>query len=169
MFALLALVGWTVNTLTDARLRPRYPAPGRLVAAGGYRLHVNCGGEGSPAVVFESGYGGTSLDWALVQPEIAKSTRTCSYDRAGYGWSDAAPSHTLDRMRHDFDIVLREAGPGPYVLVAHSFGGLLALDYASKHPDRVAGFVFALSLGASESIAVSWSRKPPDWCCHSLA
>ena len=119
----------------------RYPPPGRLVSAGSYSIHVDCRGTGSPPVVFESGNGGTSLDWTLVQPRIARTTRACSYDRAGFGWSDAAPVHTLERMRHDFELVLAEAGPGPYVLVAHSFGGLLVLDYAARHPDRVAGLV----------------------------
>lgn len=137
----LIVIGASAEAVVGFAQRRGVRPTGELVSAGSYRLHVDCRGTGSPTVVFESGYGGTSLDWALVQPDIARTNRTCSYDRAGYGWSDAAPTHTLDRMRRDFDVVIRAAGPGPYVLVAHSFGGLLAFDYASRHPQNVAGLV----------------------------
>lgn len=70
----------------------RYPSPGQLVDIGGYKLHINCTGTGSPTVILEAGLGGTSLDWSKVQPQVARFTRVCSYDRAGYGWSDSAPS-----------------------------------------------------------------------------
>src|SRR5918996_1239558 len=70
----------------------RAPAPpGRLIDVGGFRLHLNCSGEGSPAVILDAALGGSSLSWALVQPEIAKLTRVCAYDRAGFGWSEAGP------------------------------------------------------------------------------
>src|SRR5262245_25390781 len=69
----------------------RYSVPGKLVDVGGRRLHINCVGEGSPAVVMEAGAGDFSFDWSLVQPEVARFTRVCSYDRAGYAWSDAGP------------------------------------------------------------------------------
>src|SRR3954447_19008095 len=64
----------------------RYPAPGEMVDVGGYSLHLNCAGEGTPTVVMDSGLGGTVLDWQLVQPEVANFTRVCTYDRAGMGW-----------------------------------------------------------------------------------
>lgn len=62
-------------------------APGELVDAGGVKLHINCAGIGSPTVVLEAGFPGSSLDWSLVQPAVAQFTRVCSYDRAGFGWS----------------------------------------------------------------------------------
>ena len=66
--------------------------PGKMVNVGGYTLHLNCSGKGRPTVVLEGGAGaGFSFDWALVQPEIAKTTRVCSYDRAGYAWSEPGP------------------------------------------------------------------------------
>ena len=68
----------------------RYPAPGKMVDIGGYRLHINCTGKGGPTVVLDAGIGCSSLGWSLVQPEIAKFTRVCSYDRAGMGWSDTS-------------------------------------------------------------------------------
>src|SRR5918999_5390713 len=79
-----------VMTRIDAR---RYPAPGEMVDVGGHRLHLYCTGEagGAPTIVMDSGLGGTVLDWQLVQPELAKSTRVCTYDRAGMGWSDSGP------------------------------------------------------------------------------
>ena len=65
--------------------------PGAMVDIGGFRLHLNCSGRGSPAVVIGRSVGGSSISWTLVQPEIAKLTRVCGYDRAGFGWSDAGP------------------------------------------------------------------------------
>ena len=62
--------------------------PGRLVDVGGLRLHVHCSGSGTPAVVMEAALGGSSISWSLVQPDIARLTLACSYDRAGFGWSD---------------------------------------------------------------------------------
>jgi pimeloyl-ACP methyl ester carboxylesterase len=70
----------------------KYPPPGELVDVGGYRLHINCIGEGSPTVVMDSGLPGSSLDWSLVQSEVAEFTRVCAYDRAGFGWSDPGPT-----------------------------------------------------------------------------
>ena len=66
--------------------------PGRLVATdAGHRLHVWCTGDGSPAVILVTGGGSFSIDWAGVQPAIAGKTRVCSYDRAGFAWSDPGP------------------------------------------------------------------------------
>jgi pimeloyl-ACP methyl ester carboxylesterase len=63
--------------------------PGRLVDVGGYKLHINCMGQGSPTVILDHMGDGSSAEWGWVQPEIAKGTRVCAYDRAGFGWSDA--------------------------------------------------------------------------------
>ena len=66
----------------------RYPPPGQLVDVGGYRMHISCMGTGTPTVVLNSGAGGFSAEWSLVQPELAKTTRVCAFDRAGLGWSE---------------------------------------------------------------------------------
>ena len=67
--------------------------PGHLIAIGqGTRLHLYCTGAGSPTVILEAGYPGSYLDWIRVQPGVAAFTRVCSYDRAGFGWSDALAS-----------------------------------------------------------------------------
>src|SRR4051794_21880018 len=73
-------------------LRGADPAPlGEMVDLGGRRLHLNCTGSGTPAVMVENGGGSFSIEWALVQLDVAKQTRICTYDRAGYAWSDRGP------------------------------------------------------------------------------
>ena len=119
------------------------PQPGRLVDVGGHRLHIWCTGEGSPAVILESGLGGWSVDWGFVQPEVARVTRVCSYDRAGMGYSDAGPSpRTARRIAHELAALVDRAGiAGPLVLVGASSGGLSVRMFASEHEERVAGLV----------------------------
>jgi pimeloyl-ACP methyl ester carboxylesterase len=109
--------------------------PGQLVDVGGFRLHLHCAGEGSPAVVLDAALGGSSLSWALVQPEVARFTRACSYDRAGFGWSDAGPMpRTAGRVAAELRTLLDRASvPPPYVLVGHSFGGLVMRIFAATH------------------------------------
>jgi pimeloyl-ACP methyl ester carboxylesterase len=124
--------------------RPAAPPPvGRLVDVGGYRLHLACEGEGGPTVVMEAAIGETGLLWSLVQPAVAKVTRACVYDRAGLGWSDPSPRpRTAATMAEELHRLLGAAEvPGPYVLVGHSFGGLLVRLYAARYPQEVAGLV----------------------------
>lgn len=125
----------------------RPAAPGRLVAiADGRRLHILCEGEGDgPAVIFEAGLSQYTANTTLraAQDAIASFARVCTYDRAGMGWSDPAPEGWSypDRVE-DLRALLKAAGiDGPYVLVAHSMGGLLVRAYAAAHPDQVAGLV----------------------------
>ena len=117
--------------------------PGRLVDAGGFRLHLHCTGTGTPAVVLEAALGGSSISWSLVQPSVARLTRVCSYDRAGFGWSDAGPMpRTAGRVADELRVVLDRGGvPPPYVLVGHSFGGFVMRIFAARHPSDVAGLV----------------------------
>lgn len=119
------------------------PPPGAHVWVGDHRLHLNCQGSGSPTVVFESGLGGSSLDWVLVQPAVATRTRACTYDRAGYAWSDAGPLPRNDvSIISDLNHLLSNGSvAGPYVLVGHSLGGLIVQRYAQQNPNRVAGLV----------------------------
>ena len=99
--------------------------PGRLVDVGGRRVHLYGTGKGSPTAILESGADSFSIDWARVQPELAKRTRVCSYDRAGYGWSDPGREwDTVEQVAHDLEIALNNAGERPpCVLVGHSMGG----------------------------------------------
>jgi pimeloyl-ACP methyl ester carboxylesterase len=117
--------------------------PGKLVDLGGYRLHIWCMGKGSPTIVLEAGAGGFSLDWGLVQPEVARFARVCSYDRAGAAWSDPGPTpRTMKQAVYELHLLLRKAGAkGPYVLVGHSYGGLLTRLYARQYRREVVGMV----------------------------
>ena len=119
------------------------PPPGRLVSIGPHRLHIRCDGDGAPTVIFDAALGGSSLSWSLVQPTVARLTQACTYDRAGFGWSDAGPlPRTADRIADELHELLRAAAvPPPYVLVGHSYGGLVMRFYASRHPNDVAGLV----------------------------
>ncbi len=124
----------------DARA---YPAPGRLVDVGGHRLHIYCVGAGGPTIVLDAGLGETSLDWSLVQPELATTTRVCAYDRAGMGWSDPSPrARTPANIAEELHTLLVNADiAGPYVLVAHSLSGKYARLFALHHSDEMAGLV----------------------------
>ncbi|HEX7894618.1 MAG TPA: alpha/beta hydrolase, partial [Terriglobales bacterium] len=117
--------------------------PGRLVDIGGFRLHLYCVGTGGPTVLLEHGHQSTYLDWYRVQPQLAKFTRVCSYDRAGYGWSDQSPNARVPSvMADELHKLLAAAGEKPpYILVGHSFGGYDALMFAHKFPAEVAGVV----------------------------
>jgi pimeloyl-ACP methyl ester carboxylesterase len=119
------------------------PAPGKFVDLGGHRLHVNCTGAGAPVVVVENGLGDFSSDWILVQSRVEKFTRICTYDRAGYAWSDPGPMPRtyaqLNLELHDALAKLGEAGP--FMLVGHSFGGGVVRAYTAAYPREVAGMV----------------------------
>lgn len=136
-----AILYQRIGASIDAR---RHPAPGRLVDAGGVRLHLYEQGSGSPAVILESGIAATSLSWALVQPKIAEFTRVSSYDRAGLGWSGTCTTpRTIEQMIAELSRLLAGAAiPPPYILVGHSFGGLLIRAYAHAKPQEVSGLVF---------------------------
>lgn len=122
-----------------------YTSIGKMVDIGGYKLHIQDTGTGTggPTVILDAGMGSNSLDWCLVQSEIAHFTRVCSYDRAGTGWSEESPhSRTSEVVIHELHTLLKNAGvPGPYILVGHSFGGVNARLYAQYYPDEVAGII----------------------------
>lgn len=143
VIVLLVAVGASYEAIMAAGDDTRYPAPGQRVDVGGYRLHVHCVGEGSPTVVLDAGLGGFSLDWSLVQPELAATTRVCAYDRAGYGWSDPSPhARTPSQIADELHTLLVNAGiQGPYVLVGHSAAGKDVRLFADRYPQAVVGMV----------------------------
>ncbi len=138
-----ALLGVIYQAGASAREDRRHPAPGVLVDIGGRDLHLWCAGSGSPTVVLESGLGGFSHDWSHLQPVIASQTRVCSYDRAGYGWSDETDMPLGSaQVAADLRALLTGAGEdGPFIVVGHSIGGLHARSFARQYPDEVAGIV----------------------------
>jgi pimeloyl-ACP methyl ester carboxylesterase len=126
--------------------RRNYPPPGQLYDVGAYHLHIYCSGPGdagNPTVILDTLSGGSLVNWGWVQPEIARTTRVCSYDRAGSGWSDPAPQPpSFQQTVSDLHALLAAASiPGPYVLVGHSKGGLIVRGFAERYPAEVAGLV----------------------------
>jgi pimeloyl-ACP methyl ester carboxylesterase len=135
-----AVVYQKLGERRDAR---HFPPSGRLLSVDDHRLHFSEQGSGAPAVVLESGIAASSLSWSHVQPLLAKFTRVVSYDRAGLAWSDPPPaSPTLERITKTLASLLEKAQIlPPYLLVGHSFGGLLIRAFAYERPDQVAGLV----------------------------
>ena len=141
-------VGAAYETVARAGARADHPAPGTLHDVGGHRLHIDCAGTGSPTVVLQNGLGGMSVLWSRITEELSPTSRVCSYDRAGQGWSDDIDA-TQDgaAIADDLHTLLARAGePGPYVLVGHSAGGPYNMIYADRYPDDVAGMVLLDSM-----------------------
>jgi pimeloyl-ACP methyl ester carboxylesterase len=140
------------------------PPPGRRIDAGGFRLHLVCTGQGGPPVILEAGSGDAWLTWFRVQPEVARVTRVCSYDRAGLGDSDPGPRpRSRRRQVEELHTLLARAGVRPpYVLVGHSYGGINVQLFAALHPREVAGLVLVDS-----SYEDHWARAPREfWGNH---
>ncbi|TDC65968.1 hypothetical protein E1258_04165 [Micromonospora sp. KC207] len=92
LFLLLAVAGAVYEGLAERGDAKRYPVPGRMVDVGGHRLHLHCTGAGGRTVVLEAGLGESSATWATIQQQLSGGGRVCSYDRAGYAWSEPGPS-----------------------------------------------------------------------------
>ena len=120
-----------------------YTRPGQLVDVGGHRLNLYCSGTGKPTVIFDSGWEDWAPAWDIVQPAISRNTRTCTYDRAGSGFSDPGPlPRTSVRIADDLHAALHAANiAGPYILVGHSFGSYNTRVFADRYMPEVAGLV----------------------------
>ena len=131
----LAVVGAVWESVSEAADVRAYPPPGQMVDVDGYRLHIDCTGIGSPTVVIDAGWGAWSASWmSWVPPGVANTTRVCTYDRAGMGYSEAGPlPRNAERFAKELHTLLHQASiPGPYVLVGHSLGGLTARVFAHR-------------------------------------
>ena len=138
----LAGFGFVAQSIMAA-LDERVPAPGRLVDVDGHLMHIQCSGDGDPTVLLETISDGTAAYWGLVQELLSPVTRTCSYDRAGRGWSEPGPEpRDANAISNDLHELLRNASISPpYVLVGHSAGGLFALRFAQRYPDTIGALV----------------------------
>lgn len=156
-------IGAWVEEAAVAAERQRFRAPGELITVGDDTWHLHCEGPRSttPTVVFEAGLGDSSATWADLQASAAETRRACSYDRLGYGWSSAAhgertPTDAATELR----ALLDTAGePGPFVIVGHSLGALIAREFAAADRSEVAGMVLIdptndAALADSSAIAV---------------
>ena len=140
-----------------------YAKPGRLVSTSdGARLNLYCMGGGSPTVIFDAAEADWSAAWATVQPQVAKWTRACSYDRAGLGFSTPGPMpRTAERFAEELHSALHNASiPEPYILVGHATGAYSARAFADKYLPEVAGLVLiegdARDVETSADLAEIW-------------
>ena len=142
--AVLALAARGVTPTPAVFADMAFIQPARLVDIGnGRRMNIYCIGQGSPAVIFEAGLGDQVRAWAMVQPAIAKVTRTCSYDRAGLGfsYSSGRPGTAANAVDDLHRLLAAASIKPPYVLVGHSLGGLYMQLFADRYRSEVAGMV----------------------------
>lgn len=133
-----------LNLALGARDRWLHPPPGSVLNVDGSRMHLYCTGSGAPTVILESGLGDDFLQWRKIQPALSQLSRVCSYDRAGYGWSDPrqGPRDSI-HIADELHALLEQVGiSGPILLMGHSAGGLHIRRYATKYPANVVGLVF---------------------------
>lgn len=155
---LLVLAGATYQGVTTSLERRRYPHPGRLIDVGGHQLQIHCTGRGTPVVVLEAPAAGLSASWTAVQNTLASTTRVCSYDRAGLGWSERGDGEfDPDRVPQELQALLVGAGEKPPFLVTGAgMGALFARAFAARFPTTVAGVVLLDEPGSGH---VSLDRK----------
>jgi len=157
MLCLMIGIAFLFPVKAQQTINPTRPSPpGKLVDAGGHRLHLNCIGRASPTILMEAGAGDFSFDWSLVQPKVARFARVCTYDRAGYAWSETGPTpRTMQQIVYELHTGLSNAGiKSPYVLVGHSLGGLIVRVFANQYPKEVAGMVLVDSSHEDQSIVI---------------
>ncbi|MGP3962049.1 alpha/beta fold hydrolase [Nonomuraea sp. 3N208] len=143
LIALAAGAGFGYESLARQGDGTRHPAPGRLVRVGEHRLHITCTGAGAPTIVLEAGLAESSASWDDIQRGLSGGPRVCSYDRAGYAWSDDGPEpRTAWQAAGELHALLATAGErGPYVLAGHSYGGTIVRVFADRWPGLTAGLV----------------------------
>ncbi len=151
---------WLAPALTLLLMLVQAASQAKDVYVGNYRLHIACHGSGVPTVVLDAGLGGSALEWVRVQARLRHTTRVCSYDRAGYGASDAGPApRTSSHIASELYLLLEAAGEvPPVILVGHSFGGYNMQLFAHRYPDLTAGLVL---VDASHPAQVERLLAPP--------
>ncbi len=165
----LAVAGYSsFNAIAIHHFWARNPPPGQIVAVGGHKMHIYCTGSGSPAIILEAGGGSDSVAWRGVQPALSKTTRVCSYDRAGHGWSDPLPGpRDADHIAAELHQLLLQTGiSGPVVLMGQSNGGVYLRDYATRYPAEVAGLILvdsATPLQSRNPALKLGGPGPPPW------
>jgi pimeloyl-ACP methyl ester carboxylesterase len=144
IIAAMLIAGFLYQIIGSQRDKRRYTNSGRWIEiARGQRLYVVEKGSGGPAVLFEAGIAATNLNWHHIQEKVSSFAATASYDRSGLGWSSPCRSlRTPGNIAVELHIMLDSASiKPPYILVGHSFGGLVMRRYAAMYPEDVAGVV----------------------------
>ena len=161
VLALLS-IGGAVETGIEATDGSRSPNGGQLVDVGGHKLFIACSGTGSPTVVLEGGLGQGSDYFALIAPEVATTTRVCTYDRAGHGRSDptTGPQDGMAIARDLHALLAASGNQGPYILAGHSAGGAYVPFFAAAYPGEVAGLVLLDSMSPHVQSAGPSSENP---------
>lgn len=162
LLSLAALAGASYQAIAWRVDTQRVRRPGQLVSAGAFRVNLYCTGQGSPTVVLEAGLADSLDTWKGLQPDIARFARVCSYDRAGYGYSDRGPMpRTSERIASELHTALISAGEKPpYLLVGHSFGGFNVRVFNGKYSDQVSGLVLidATQEGQYRMLPRAWNK-----------
>jgi pimeloyl-ACP methyl ester carboxylesterase len=143
VFVCAAVLGAAYNTLSLRHFRSIAGVPGKLFTVDGYSMQLFCTGHGDPAIILDAGLGDDSLIWAKVQPQLSEHTTVCSYDRAGFGWSQPRPGRRdANSMADQLHELLQIAHvPPPYILMGHSIAGLYVRAYARRYSAELAGLV----------------------------
>lgn len=151
----MILLATTCYQAIACLIEDRHLPPGQLIDVGGYSLHLHTAGVSGPTVILEHSLGG--IEGYLLLPEIAKLTRVCIYDRAGYGWSDHSPyPRTSMQMVAELDYLLTKAEIAPpYILVGNSFGSYNVRLYAQQFPEKVMGMVLTDGLHETAMLRMS--------------
>lgn len=140
---LILVAGAAYNALSLASYRRAAGVPGKLYDVGGAAMHLYCTGQGSPAIILDTGLGDDFTIWAKVQPALSKVTRVCSYDRAGFGWSESrSGARDANASAAELQLLAAAGIARPFVLMGHSIAGLHLRSYAMHYPGELAGLVF---------------------------
>ena len=143
----LLILVFSIATRAETDVEIGHP-PGAFISLETNKIHLHCVGKGSPIIVFDSGVGGSHMDWVNVQSRAGEFTQACSYDRSGYGWSEMGiKPRTSKRIVSELTKILKIAKKEPpYILVGHSFGGLNMQLFARTNPKDVIGLVLIDSI-----------------------
>ncbi|MDJ0682319.1 MAG: alpha/beta hydrolase [Xenococcaceae cyanobacterium MO_167.B52] len=152
LFLLLTTV---YHIFASVKEKKQIPPPGRLIDLGGYRLHLYSQGEGNPTVVLDHSLGG--IEGYFLIESLAKLTKVCIYDRAGYGWSDKSSRKRNSKVIvYELDELLTKANiKPPYILVGDSFGSYNVRLYAHVFPEKVKGIVLTDALHENAMLTMS--------------
>jgi len=155
----LAAIGAIYQGIANARDVKAYKPMDQMVDVDGIQMRLDCRGSGSPTVVLEAGLGGSSTTWMRIQDDVAKFTRVCSYDRAGYGWSEPVHEELSPQQVAEMLHALLEKGgeAPPYLMVGHSFGGVYVRTFTVEYPEEVVGMVLVDSSHENQS-----QQVPPE-------